>query len=182
MVNNIHPQLKAVHSAPPAVDGDHTSIRGMMANLNCWLARSLDVLKLFDAINKSNLAITGELAAIGQNETDQITALSGDNAPGLFWTAGKTAPDAPNAPGLNYWLTNGNNIDSGDFGSITQGIQAHISDVQLKFNNQTSAVQTKADEEKDTSSDVEQGDTSLLQSMTSGLISGTQNLNSIRLN
>ena len=178
-------EAKTVNASPPAVvDGNHQVTTGIMTMLACYLADGLATLQVLDATNKVQLGITAELQSLGQQETAEITRLSDANTHGDAgnWHDNEGFnPALPDAPGLQWLLANAKNCWGDDSTVVIEGMQAHISDVQLDYTNKTSTVQQKVDVNKDTSQDIESEFNSLMQSMMSGLVSILQTGNSARV-
>jgi len=168
-----------VTALPP--EGNHAAIRGMTAFLNAFLDLNTAIGNLFGSLNSAETNLAGMMQAMGQNQATQLDRWMGNNKEGDFttWTD-NSATDAPDCPGLQYWIVNNESDDK--FGPLMQGMQAHIQNLQSTFQQQTSAMQTKVDLTKDGSTSVESAGTSLLQSLVSSVIAAKQNENSIRIN
>jgi hypothetical protein len=169
---------------PPPVDGDHSVVTGIMSMLACYLADGASTLKVLDATNKIQLAVTSQLDLLGSQESAEIDRLSGNSDggnPGNWHDNEGSNALLPDAPGLQWLLSNAKNCWGDESTVIIEGVQSHISDVQLDFTNKTSTVQQKVDVNKDSAQDIESEFNSLLQSVMAGLVSILQTGNSARV-
>ena len=191
MIDPLYAHSKVTTTAAPVIE--HSTNRGTLANLAAQLNLNLAMLALLSSENQSATNSSGNLQVEGKAESDEISALSGDDANeynsdntwgwndkmDVNWIDPTTHKRG--CPGLEYYLSH-EDPKWNNFSGTLQAIQANIANKRLGYDNATTAMQTVLDQLKDTVSSIGSGSTNLMSSILTGTMGIASNLNSVRIN